>query len=564
MRKTNNLFTPEYSTFDKNSPLPEHPYPQFRRDSYISLNGNWKYKISDNFNDLSNIDDNIVVPYPIESLASTVQKKIDGHEFIIYKKTFKLNKEFIKKNTFLHFMGVDQKFKVILNNKEFKVIAPLNLPTKLDVSDCIKERNELIVIVKDALNPKYPLGKQSKNPKGIFYTPFSGIYYPVFLESIDEGYINSINIKTTLESVAIDIDSNANEFEIIIKDSNDIIYKEKTNKKSIDIKIANPKLWSPNSPFLYDLEITTKTDKISSYFGLREVKLQDGYFYLNNERIFVNGLLDQGYYPEGISTPLSYNSYRRDISTIKALGFNTLRKHIKVELPYFYYLCDKLGILVFQDFVNNGSYSFIKDTALPTLGFQKRKDTNQNKNPKQRKNFIKGGERLIKYLSNNPCIIGYTIFNEGWGQFDSANVYKHFKDLYPNLIFDTASGWFRGAPSDLDSYHLYFKNINKIKKFDHPIFLSEFGALCYKVDNHAYGNRHVFGYKYLPSLTSLEESYTSLFEEKIIPYLDKLNGIIYTQISDVEEEDNGLMTYDRKVLKINKEVIKNINKKLKY
>ena len=248
---------------------------------------------------------------------------------------------------------------------------------------------------------------------------------------------------------------------------------------------------------------------------------------------------------------------------MKDLGFNTLRKHIKVELPYFYYLCDKYGMLVFQDFVNNGKYNFFIKTALPTIGLQVKCDKFDHMNKLGRSNFIKAGEEVIKYLHNNPCIVGYTIFNEGWGQFDSKNVYKHFKELYPSLIFDTASGWYRGAPTDLDSYHWYFKNLDKLAKVDLPVFLSEFGALCYKVENHAYGDRFVFGYTYYPTIEDTEKAFVSLFENKIIPYKDKLVGCIYTQITDVEEEDNGLLTYDRKVFKLNKDVVKKVLAKLK-
>ena len=219
-------------------------------------------------------------------------------------------------------------------------------------------------------------------------------------------------------------------------------------------------------------------------------------------------------------------------------------------------------MLVFQDFVNNGKYSFFIDTALPTIGLQKKNDKIIHTNKLERKNFITGGELLIKYLSNHPSIIAYTIFNEGWGQFDSNNVYHHFKALYPNILFDSTSGWYRVADTDMDSYHWYFKNLDKLQKVDHPIFLSEFGALCYKVKDHAYGSDEVFGYTYFPTIPDTEQAFVDLYEQKIIPYKDKLIGTIYTQLSDVEEEDNGLLTYDRKVLKFNKEIIQRVLKKL--
>ena len=562
MKKYNDLYTDEYEKLDKNCPLSEYPFPAFKRDSYICLNGIWKHKITKNELDLNNINDDILVPFPIESKASLVQKRLNKGEFIIYKKEFILDKSFIKDFTFLHFLGIDQQYHIILNGQKFDWITPLNFPTKIDVSKCIKEHNELYVIVKDDLDYRLPLGKQSKKPKGIFYTPFSGIYYPVFIESVNDGYIESLDIKTTMSSVTLNINSTSTEFNISIYDGNNLIIDRTINDKTVTFNIDNPILWDPNNPHLYDIKLSTKNDSITSYFGLREIKMQDGLIYLNNKKIFLNGVLDQGYYPEGIITPVTYDSLKFDILTMKELGFNTLRKHIKIELPYFYYLCDKYGMLVFQDFVNNGKYSFFIDTALPTIGLQKKNDKIIHTNKLERKNFITGGELLIKYLSNHPSIIAYTIFNEGWGQFDSNNVYHHFKALYPNILFDSTSGWYRVADTDMDSYHWYFKNLDKLQNVDHPIFLSEFGALCYKVKDHAYGSDEVFGYTYFPTIPDTQQAFIDLYEQKIIPYKDKLIGTIYTQLSDVEEEDNGLLTYDRKVLKFNKEIIQKVLKKL--
>ena len=394
MKKYNKLYTAEFEKFDKTCPLNEYPFPQFKRDSYICLNGIWKHKVTKNINDLNNIDKDIVVPFPIESIASGVNTRLNKNEYIIYKKEFDLETSFIKQNTFLHFMGIDQQYYIILNGQKYDWVTPLNFPTKIDVSKHIKEHNELYVIVKDDLDFRFPLGKQSKKPKGIFYTPFSGIYYPVFIESVDNGYIKNLSISTTMNTVTIDINSVSDEFNVQIFDNNELIIDEVITTKTRTFDIANPKCWHPNNPHLYDLVISTKTDKISSYFGLREIKMVDGLIYLNNEKIFLNGVLDQGYYPEGIITPITYDSLKFDVLTMKELGFNTLRKHIKIELPYFYYLCDKHGMLVFQDFVNNGKYNFFIDTALPTIGLQKKNDKIIHTNKEERKNFITGGEQL--------------------------------------------------------------------------------------------------------------------------------------------------------------------------
>ena len=562
MKKHNELFTYEYLN-DNLTPLKEYPNPQFIRDSYISLNGLWKYKITKDKNNLSDILDDILVPYPIESYNSKVQKRLQYNEYIIYKLEFKLKQDFIKYYTFLNFLGIDQKFEVILNGHYFNETIPLLLPTKIDITNYIKEENELYIICKDELDYTIPYGKQSKNPKSIFYTPFSGIYFPVYIESVNKNYIQDFKIKTTLDTLYLDIKSNSDVFNIIITDHNNNHRYSSTHKNNnIEIKLPNPIPWSTDNPYLYNIEISTSDDKVTSYFGLKEFKIKNSKFYLNNNEIFLNGLLYQGYFPEGIITPSSYETLENDIKLIKELGFNTIRLHIKVELPYFYYLCDKYGIIVFQDFVNNGKYSFIKQTLIPTIGFKNIKDINMNKNNYQRNNFLKANDNLINYLYNHPSIIGYTIFNEGWGQFDSDNIYTYFKNKYPSIIFDATSGWFFQSKSDLNSEHLYFNNINKLKKFNKTIFLSEFGALCYKLKDNCYSNKKVFAYKYFKSKNDLETKYIDLFENKIIPYKNKLNGIIYTQFNDIEEEDNGLVSYDRKVLKINKEIIQNINNKL--
>ena len=380
MKKYKHLYTNEFQNVNLDNPLSEYPFPNFKRESYYSLNGKWQYKITKDCKDLSNITNEIIVPYPIESILSQVNKTLKKNEYIIYKKTFTLNKDFIKQNTFIHFLGVDQEFTIILNNKKLDKIIPLNLPSKIDISKYIKEENDLIVIVKDNLDYRLPKGKQSKKPKGIFYTPFSGIYFPVFIESVDNGYIDNITINTNLDTLNLSINSTSDYYKISIKENNNIIKQIETNDKDIQIKIDNPINWDTNNPFLYDLEIETKTDKIQSYFALREFKLLNNKFYLNNKEIFLNGVLSQGYYPEGIITPPTYDLLEYDVKTMKSLGFNTLREHIKIELPYFYYLCDKYGMIVLQDFVNNGKYNFFFLTALPTIGIQKINDKLLNTN----------------------------------------------------------------------------------------------------------------------------------------------------------------------------------------
>lgn len=547
----NNLKTEEYRLLNKECPLSEYPNMQFKRESYLSLNGEWDYLISKNDVLSRNFDGKILVPYCLESQNSNVSRSLKKGEYLIYHKTFKLNKDFLKDITYINLMGVDQEFDLYINNDKYGHYIPLGLPTKIDISKSIKEDNEIYIVVKDDLKFTIPYGKQVRKQHGMWYTSVSGIYYPIYLESVTKGYIKNIKIDTTLDSVTFDVESDDLNIDVIIKYQNKIVYNDKlVNKQAI--KLNEIHLWDVDNPNLYDVELINSNDKIETYFALRKVEMINGFIYLNNKKIFLNGVLDQGYYPEGIYTVSDYSSYLKDIETLKRLGINCIRKHIKIEADYFYYLCDKLGMLVLQDFVNNGKYSFLRDTALPTVLYDIRlKDKNRHKNKEQRANFIKHGEGVLKYLHNHPCVIGYTVFNEAWGQFEADKMYEHFKSLEPNYLFDATSGWFKQTKSDFESHHIYFKDINlRIKNIDKPIFISEFGGYSYKIDEHSFNLSKTYGYRLLKTKEEYERDLIDLYKNQILKNKDRLVGCIFTQTSDVEDETNGFMTYDRKVLKV--------------
>lgn len=547
----NNLKTEEYKLLNKECPLSEYPNMQFKRESYLSLNGEWDYLISKNDVLSRNFDGKILVPYCLESQNSNVSRSLKNGEYLIYHKIFKLNKDFIKDITYINLMGVDQEFDLYINNDKYGHYIPLGLPTKIDISKSIKEDNEIYIVVKDDLKLTIPYGKQVRKQHGMWYTSVSGIYYPIYLESVAKGYIKNIKIDTTLDSVTFDVESDDLNIDVIIKYQNKIVYNDKlVNKQAI--KLNEIHLWDVDNPNLYDVELINSNDKIETYFALRKVEMINGFIYLNNKKIFLNGVLDQGYYPEGIYTVSDYSSYSKDIETLKRLGINCIRKHIKIEADYFYYLCDKLGMLVLQDFVNNGKYSFLRDTALPTVLYDIRlKDKNRHKNKEQRANFIKHGEGVLKYLHNHPCVIGYTIFNEAWGQFEADKMYEHFKSLEPNYLFDATSGWFKQTKSDFESHHIYFKDINlRIKNIDKHVFISEFGGYSYKIDEHSFNLSKTYGYSLLKTKEEYERDLIDLYKNQILKNKDRLVGCIFTQTSDVEDETNGFMTYDRKVLKV--------------
>lgn len=550
------LATAEFAQLDRDCPLREYPDMQFRRKSYLSLNGLWDYKVTDAFQACDSFDGKILVPFCIESLASGVKRRLRKKEYIVYHRRFDLPENFSKERTLLHFLGVDQTYTVILNGDTYPAITPLCLPSSVDITASLKQSNELFVIVKDPLDPAIPHGKQSKHPGGIFYTPVSGIYYPVYIESVGKEAIQSIKMTATLDSLTLHVEAPCQELEAEIYDGDTAIFSGKILKDH-RFFFENPKLWSPEHPFLYDMVLKTKDDEIRTYFALRTVRMKDGFVQLNGSRVFLAGVLDQGYYPEGIFTPSSYRSYEKDILAMKRCGFNLLRKHIKIELPYFYYLCDLHGMLVLQDFVNAGTYSFLRDTVLPTsVGMLRRKDKNLHRDPAMRKNFQQHAASVQEKLYNHPCVIGYTIFNEGWGQFCSRKQYQEALQRDPGRVYDSASGWFLPAESDFVSRHLYFSSIRKLKKrTTRPVFLSEFGGFAFCPDRYPLSGR-TFGYRFFHSEEALEKALIRLLEKKVLPYKNSLCGFVYTQLSDVEEERNGLLTYDRNVMKVHEDVLR--------
>ena len=402
---------------------------------------------------------------------------------------------------------------------------------------------------------------------GFRYTPVSGIWKSVWLEAVADKYIERIKMTPDLVGVNLEVFGEVQGFSVCVKlPGGGVLEKAFTGSAGrLEIPAEEVKLWTPDTPYLYEMTLTAGEDVVESYFALRtiEIKNIDGInrVCLNGEPIFLHGVLDQGYYPEGIYLPAEEAEYDRDILRMKELGINLLRKHIKVEPDYFYYACDKLGMLVMQDMVNNGPYSFIRDTAIPTLGYKKRGDKT-GLSGKRKEIFVKHVENTIEQLYNYPSIVGYTIFNEGWGQFESDYMYDYVKNLDPTRLADSTSGWFAQEKNDFDSEHIYFKAI-PIEPKERPMFMSECGGYSMAVEGHYYSKYNTYGYGGSDDSAKLTEDILSLYDVMILPAAPKgMCGCIYTQLSDVEDEINGLYTYDRKVCKVEKEKMLEMAKKL--
>ena len=557
-----------YAEDMEETPLPEYPRPTLVRSSFLNLNGKWDFGVCDNIENAT-FDREILVPYPPESILSGINEVFDEGKILSYKREFSLPSGFNRGRVILHFGAVDQIAEVFLNGKRLGSHIGGYAPFSFDITEELSESNILTVFVRDRLSSLIlPYGKQSHSRGGMWYTPISGIWQTVWLESVRENYISSLNTPTTPDDpiITAHFHGEAEDGTVAVQTPNgQVIFPLKDGKA--EIKLDSPRLWSPDDPYLYEFEIVTESDTVRSYFALRSLEIKDvdslPRLCLNGKPYFFHGLLDQGYFSDGIFTPASYSAIEDDILRARSLGFNMLRKHIKIEHPYFYYLCDKHGMVVFQDMVNNGKYSFFRDTALPTVGLISRDDKRLHPNPKSRKAFLSHMEETVKQLGCHPSICLWTIFNEGWGQFDGNAAYKQLKALDPTRFIDTASGWYRCNDTDLDSRHIYFRRV-KLKASEKPLFLSEFGGYSYRTEGHVFNTDKAYGYGKCESREDFVNALRRLYENEIIPLVKcGLCASVYTQLTDVEDEINGLITYDRAVMKITPEEFKDVSERLK-
>jgi len=580
------LYTRWGRELDREQPLPEYPRPQLERGSYMNLNGIWNYtilKTGDLSPDSSILTpDCIVVPFSPESLLSGVEKILKSDETLFYRRIFTIDSKFLNDVTYLHFGAVDHECMVTLNGVQVGSHSGGFLPFTLDVSDAIREgENEIIVSVTDPTDTSYiSRGKQSSKPGGIWYTPQSGIWQTVWLESVPKTHIKFLKITPDIDAGIVCIkaicSANCAVRVIVLDGENEIANANLQSNTEGTIEIPNAKLWSPESPFLYNLQITAGDDSVKSYFGMRKFSMEldaNGIprLFLNNEPYFQNGLLDQGYWSDGLLTAPSDEALIYDIEMMKKLGFNMLRKHIKIEPLRWYYHCDRLGMIVWQDAVNGGrTYKFSIVAILPFIGkilndgekYYKRLG---RQDAAGREDYYKELDDMVSLLYNCVSLGMWVPFNEAWGQFDANKATDFIRERDQSRPIDHASGWYDQGGGDVVSRHVYFHKLPKAKyengRWDVSEFkqtenkprafvLSEYGGYSYHTPGHVYNPGRVFGYRKYDTLEAFRAAYNELMREQLQPMIDAgMSAAVYTQVSDVEDETNGLLTFDREICK---------------
>ena len=548
------LFTKEGKTL-QGIPWEVYPRPQMTRREWQCLNGWWDLSVLRSGKSV--FEGKIQVPFCAESQLSGAGQHPEKDDVLLYRRILSVPAPWEGKHILLHFGAVSRETKVLLNGREVCRHENGYLPFTADITGFLTgNENTLEVQVSNDLSAKYPWGKQSRKRGGMWYTPCSGIWQTVWMEPVPDRYVRALHIHTAGDTVDIRAEG---------IQSGKVLFNGKEyplTGGSARLTVDHPEFWSPENPHLYSFSILSGDDCVESYFALRTLTTEtvNGIprLCLNGKPYFFNALLDQGYWSDGLYTPATPDGFEADILAMKSLGFNTLRKHIKIEPEVFYYACDRLGMIVFQDMVNNGGYHYILETVLPTLHFQKRNDRHMTRDPETRKNFLAAMEETARLLNNHPCICLWTIFNEGWGQFCADEAYSRLKAIDPERFVDSTSGWFHQKKSDVDSLHIYFEDLHLGKK-PLPQLLSEYGGYVYKIPEHSFNIEKTYGYRKYETREEFVAALRETYQNALLPLAAKgLCGAVYTQVSDVEDETNGLLTYDRAELKIRPEELRDL------
>ena len=565
---------------DKENIWQEYPRPQLQREHFQMLHGEWDYAIVPQSEEYSfESQGKILVPFSPEAYLSGVGRQLQPNEYLWYQRALTFTKEECqrkekKERCILHFDAVDQQAVVYVNDIEVAKHYGGYLPFEVDITEYVSDAPcTLQVRVQDDSDTSYHTrGKQTLKRGGMFYTAQSGIWQSVWYEWVPENYVKTMKITPDYDSacVKIQIDSTTrfDTLQINLEDKEaqyEVLEVSEDGKQQLVLKFTDGKFksWSPEEPYLYDFTLKADSDEIHGYFAMRAFSVEKDEqgvprFCLNHKPYFLNGLLDQGYWPDGLMTAPCDEAFIYDIELAKKTGFNMIRKHIKIEPLRWYYHCDRLGMIVWQDMVNGGTtynmmWACYMPTGLPFLG-RVIKDNLYGifarKSEEGRRLWEEECKGTVEHLYNVPSISTWVPFNEAWGQFDAARVAEDVKSQDPTRTVDHASGWFDQKAGDFNSVHNYFRKLKVEKDEKRAFVISEYGGYACHIAGHSSVER-IFGYKKFDTLGDLSNAYHELYEGQVLPLIEKgLSGVVYTQLSDVEEEVNGLVTYDRKVVKI--------------
>ncbi len=546
------LMTRWASQVNPTNALPEYPRPQLVRKDWLNLNGLWNYAIVPATNPRPTaFEGRILVPFPVESALSGVRRRLDEKSVLWYERKVAVPAAWRGQRIRLHFEAVDWQARVFVNGQEVGQHRGGYDRFGFDITGQLHWNGdeEIIVAVTDPTEGDQPRGKQSRKPEGIFYTPNSGIWQTVWLEPVPKTSVDKLKLTPDLEGRTLRLQVGVNSLAdnlrveaVALVAGQEIGRTAGMANTELFLPVESPRVWTPDDPFLYDLRVTLRengreVETVSSYFGMRKVSLKKDAqgitrVALNDVFLFQVGTLDQGFWPDGIYTAPTDEALRSDIEFLKRSGFNLTRKHVKVEPDRWYYWCDKLGLLVWQDMPSGN-----------------------NATPEGRRDFEAELLHLVAGLENHPSIIVWVLFNEGWGQFDTERLTQGLKALDPSRLVNNASGWTDMRAGDLIDVHSYPGPDSPDAEPRRAAVLGEFGGLGFQVVDHSWSSNW-WGYLKLPDQKELAGRYAQLLKQVwALHDLRGLSAAIYTQTTDVETECNGLLTYDRAVAKVDQATI---------
>ena len=560
----------------------EYPRPGLKRDSFLSLNGLWDYALTDSADLPEKYEGKILVPFSPEASLSGVNRILQPDQYLQYARRFSYHRR-KGRRLLLHFGAVDCLCTVYLNEREIGRHTGGYLSFSLDITEHVQEGDNLLQLsVRDPSDTSYHAkGKQTLERGGMWYTPQSGIWQSVWMEEVPDVYITGLKLDPDFDGSALRVKVMMSSREkcsvhvTVRLRGGEILRAEGITGQACTVSIPSFLPWTPEDPVLYDLTVRAGEDEVSSYFGMRKISMekdQNGILrlFLNNRPYYQNGILDQGYYPDGLYTAPSDEAMINDIMQMKALGFNMLRKHIKIEPERWYYHCDRLGMLVWQDMVCGGEkYLGWFVTIMPNLLPMTRRlirDRHRyllaRQDERGRKEFIEETKQTVRQLYNHPSIVLWVPFNEGWGQFDTKKVTSLIRRMDPSRLVDAASGWFDQGSGDIFSIHNYFRKLKVKADRNRCVALTEYGGYSWDMPGHGWYEKG-YGYRRYNSCEELTKALEKLWRRELIPNIKRgLSASVYTQLSDIEEETNGLLTYDRDEVKVDAGRMAEINREL--